>query len=30
MQILSMIGLSKSFINFEDNFEKPEKRKRGF
>jgi len=30
MQILSMIGLSKSFINFEDSFEKPEKRKRGF
>ena len=30
MQILSMIGLSKSFINFEDNFEKPEKRQRGF
>ena len=30
MQILSMIGLSKSFINFEENFEKPEKRRRGF
>lgn len=30
MHLLSMIGLSKSFINFEDNFEKPEKRKRGF
>lgn len=30
MQLLSMIGLSKSFINFEDNFEKPEKRQRGF
>lgn len=30
MNILAMTGLSKSFINFEDNFVQPQKRQRGF
>lgn len=30
MNVLAITGLSKSFVNFEDNFGKPVKRQRGF